>query len=70
MIWRINLHPVGGCYARAKIWRDHNRSEFISRDLDLWACANNVTLNFSRPGKPTDNGFINSKFRAECLNAH
>jgi len=32
-----------------------------------------VTLNFSRPGKPTDNAFIeslNGKFRAECLNAH
>ncbi len=48
-------------------------SEFISRDLDLWAYANNVTLDFSRPGKPTDNGFIeafNSKLRSECLNAH
>jgi putative transposase len=48
-------------------------SEFISRDLDLWAYANNVVLDFSRPGKPTDNGFIeafNGRFRAECLNAH
>jgi putative transposase len=50
-----------------------NGSEFISRDLDLWAYANEVTLDFSRPGKPTDNAFIeafNSKFRQECLNAH
>jgi len=48
-------------------------SEFISRDLDLWAYANNVTLDFSRPGKPTDNAFIeafNGRFRAECLNTH
>ena len=48
-------------------------SEFISRDLDLWAYANTVTLDFSRPGKPTDNAFIeafNGRFRAECLNAH
>ena len=32
-----------------------------------------VTLDFSRPGKPTDNAFIeafNSRVRAECLNAH
>jgi transposase InsO family protein len=32
-----------------------------------------VTLDFSRPGKPTDNAFIesfNGKFRAECLNTH
>ena len=45
-------------------------SEFISRDLDLWAYANNVTLDFSRTSKPADDGFIeafNSKLRAECL---
>jgi putative transposase len=48
-------------------------SEFVSRDLDLWAYQGGVTLDFSRPGKPTDNLFIeafNGKFRAECLNAH
>ena len=48
-------------------------SEFVSRDMDLWAYARGVTLDFSRPGKPTDNAFIeafNGRFRAECLNAH
>ena len=48
-------------------------SEFVSRDLDLWAYQRGVTLDFSRPGKPTDNAFIesfNGKFRAECLNTH
>jgi putative transposase len=48
-------------------------SEFVSRDLDLWAYQRNVTLDFSRPGRPTDNAFIesfNGKLRAECLNAH
>ena len=48
-------------------------TEFVSRDLDLWAYQRGVTLDFSRPGKPTDNAFIeafNSRFRAECLNAH
>ncbi len=47
-------------------------SEFISRDIDLWAYANGVTLDFSRPGKPTDNAFIeafNGRLRAECLSA-
>ena len=32
-----------------------------------------MILDFSRPGKPTDNAFIesfNGKFRAECLNQH
>lgn len=28
-------------------------SEFVSRDLDLWAYAKGVTLDFSRPGTPT-----------------
>ncbi len=53
--------------------RVDNGSEFISRDLDLWAYHKGVVLEFSRPGKPTDNSYIesfNGKFRAECLNAH
>ena len=48
-------------------------TEFVSRDLDLWAYSNSVTLDFSRPGRPTDNAFIeafNGRFRAECLNTH
>ena len=48
-------------------------SEFVSRDLDLWAYVKGITLDFSRPGKPTDNAFIeafNGRLRAECLNAH
>lgn len=46
-------------------------SEFISRELDLWANMKGVTLDFSRPGKPTDYAIVasfNGKFRAECLN--
>lgn len=56
-----------------KTIRVDNGSEFISRDMDLWAYQRGVTLHFSRPGKPTDNAFIeafNSKLRSECLNAH
>jgi len=48
-------------------------SEFVSRELDLWAYRHGVELDFSRPGKPTDNAFIeafNGRFRAECLNTH
>lgn len=43
-------------------------SEFVSRELVLWVYMKGVTLDFSRPGKPTDNSFIesfNGKFRAE-----
>ena len=56
-----------------KTIRVDNGSEFISRDMDLWAYQRNVTLDLSRPGKPTDNAFIeafNGRFRVECLNAH
>jgi putative transposase len=37
-----------------------NGSEFISKDMDRWAYENNVILDLSRPGKPTDNPFIES----------
>ncbi len=56
-----------------KTIRVDNGSKFVSRDFDLWAYANHITLNFSRPVKPTDNGFIeafNSELRSEYLNAH
>lgn len=48
-------------------------AEFVSRNLDLWAYQKGVVLDFSRPGEPTDNAFMenfNGKFRAKCLNTH
>ena len=62
----VNDH---GCPKRIRV---DNGPEFVSRDLDLWAHAKGVVLDFSRPGKPTDNACIealNSRFRQECLNA-
>ena len=47
-----------------------NGPEFVSKALDAWAYRNGVRLEFSRPGKPTDNAFaesVNGHFRAECL---
>jgi len=35
-------------------------SEFISKDVNRWAYENKVVLDYSRPGKPTDNPFIES----------
>jgi len=67
------LEQVCGWIGYPKTIRVDQGSEFISRDMDLWAYANNVILDFSRPGKPTDNAFIeafNGRFRTECLNAH
>jgi putative transposase len=48
-----------------------NGSEFISKALDAWTHCHDVKLEFSRPGKPTDNAFIesfNDRLRQECLN--
>lgn len=67
------LERVYGLIGNPNTIRVENGSEFISRDHDLWVSANDVTLDFSRPRKPTDNGFIvafNTKFRAESLIAH
>lgn len=53
--------------------RVDNGPEFVSKSLDWWAYFNQVTLDFSRPGKPTDNPFIesfNGRLRQECLNQH
>lgn len=51
---------------------DHG-TEFTSRALDEWAWKNNVQLDFTRPGKPTDNGLcesFNGRLRDECLNVN
>jgi putative transposase len=50
-----------------------NGSEFKSLEMDLWAYSNKITMDFSRPGKPTGNPYVesfNGSFRAECQNAH
>jgi putative transposase len=47
--------------------------EFVSRALDQWAYLHQVTLDFSRPGKPTDNALVesfNGRLRDECLNTN
>ena len=51
---------------------DHG-AEFTSRALEDWAYARGVALDFTRPGKPTDNGHIesfNGRLRDEFLNVH
>jgi putative transposase len=50
-----------------------NGSEFISKVMDKWAYECGIELDFSRPGKPTDNAKVesfNGRLRQECLNAH
>lgn len=45
-----------------------NSSEFISKAMNKWAYEHGVELDFSRPGKPTDNAKLesfNGRFREE-----
>ena len=58
-------------YGLPKSLRMDNGPEFQSKALDAWAYRKGVQLEFIRPGKPTDNAYIesfNGKFRDECLN--
>jgi putative transposase len=53
--------------------RVDNGPEFVSKALDRWAYKHGVTLDFSRPGKPTDNAYVesfNGRLREECLNVN
>ena len=59
-------------HGKPKTLKVDNGPEFAGRMLDQWAYLNGVEIDFSRPGKPTDNGHIeafNSRLRAECLTA-
>jgi putative transposase len=50
-----------------------NGPELTSRALDQWAYQRGVQLQFIDPGKPQQNGFIesfNGRLRDECLNEH
>lgn len=77
---RLKGEDVAQCLDRIKHERGlpqsifcDNGSEFVSSSMDLWAYINHVKLDFSRPGKPTDNAFVesfNGRFREECLNLH
>ena len=43
-----------------KTIKTDNGSEFISKVMDKWAYERGVELDFSRPGKPTDNARVES----------
>jgi len=50
-----------------------NGTEFTSKALDEWAYRRGIKLDYTRPGKPTDNGLIesfNGRLRDEFLNVN
>lgn len=68
------------CLSRLKVTRGlpkvisvDNGSEFSGNEMDRWSHENGVQLHFIRPGKPTENAYIesfNGRLRDECLNAN
>ena len=53
--------------------RVDNGPEFTGAEFHNWAEKKKITIEHTRPGKPSDNAFIesfNGKFRDECLNEH
>lgn len=67
------LDQLVSWYGKPKQITLDNGPEFAGRALDTWAYAHQVVLDFIEPGKPTQNGHLesfNGKFRDECLNLH
>lgn len=64
------LDHVIGVAGKPESIRIDNGPEFVSQLLEGWAAQHQVALDFTTPGKPTENGHIesfNGKFRDECL---
>ena len=67
----VCLNRIAGQRGYPQSIRVDNGSEFYSRGMDAWFYVHRVTLEFIRPGKPAENGYIesfNGKLRDECLN--
>jgi putative transposase len=65
------LNRLVGLHGAPKTVFVDNGSEFTGRLMDMWAYHHGVRLDFSRPGKPTDNSYVetfNRSLRDECLN--
>lgn len=79
-IFRQTGRGVGQALDRSAVQRGLPRAitvddgtEFTSRALDDWAYRRGIKLDYTRPGKPTDNGLIesfNGRLRDEFLNVH
>jgi putative transposase len=67
------LERVAASYGLPKTLKFDNGPEFASLKLARWAADRNIDLHFIDPGKPMQNGHVesfNSRLREECLNEH
>jgi len=67
------MNRIAAVRGAPKSIRVDNGPEFVSRALDQWAYLHRITLDLSRPGKPTDNALVesfNGRLRDQCLNTN
>src|SRR5690606_23953375 len=67
-------HPgIAATRGRPPMIVSDNGTELTSRAILQWQEDNRVEWHYIVPGKPTQNGFVeslNGRFRDECLNEH
>ena len=64
------LDRVIAVRGKPAVIRTDNGTEFTSTQFDRWAWGNRIRLDYIEPGKPTQNGLIesfNGRLRDECL---
>lgn len=67
------LEHLAETHGLPQMLRIDNGPEFAGSALDAWAYRWGIQLHFIEPGKPTQNGYVesfNGRFRDECLNEH
>jgi putative transposase len=65
------LDRVIATRSKPKMLTMDNGTEFTSNHFDAWAYRRKIALDFIQPGRPVENGHIesfNGKIRDECLN--
>ena len=56
IVWVLN--NIVAIRGKPMTIKTDNGSEFISKVMDKWAYERGIELDFSRPGKPTDNAMV------------
>jgi len=67
------LEQIISWRGKPKVIRVDNGPEYTSKDLEMWAVTEGVSLQHIQPGKPMQNGYIerfNGSYRREVLDAY
>jgi putative transposase len=67
----VQMKRLAALYGAPESITTDNGGEFAGKAMETWAYQNDVKLDLIRPGKPVENGYIesfNGRLRDECLN--